>query len=154
MSWAVRIGNSLCQEIRREQPGQWAGAQTEGREGLWRRKTNERSNYGTEESGTSRHFWDKASIHGKFFAALQSTHPFLRLSCLLCQSIFYNCRHGAMNPNPSSTPRSLNDRWGWEWVLRQSKKWKGKDSEEWSRGETCRKKWQKQRGKRKVPETG
>lgn len=33
MSWAVRIGNSLCQEIRREQPGQWAGGERVWEEG-------------------------------------------------------------------------------------------------------------------------
>lgn len=33
-----------------------------------------------------------------------STHPFLWLSCFLCQSIFYSCRSRAMKPPPPRPP--------------------------------------------------
>lgn len=44
---------------------------------------------------------------------LHSTHPFLWLSCFLCQSIFYSCRSRAMNPSPAPHHPQLS-----EWQMR------------------------------------
>lgn len=64
-----------------------------------------------------------------------SAHPFLWLSCFLCQSIFYNCRFRAMNPHPH--PHSPLPEWQMRVRMSVEAKWKavgvGQGRAEWWR---------------------
>lgn len=114
MARAVRIGNSLCQEI--------SGGGNEQEKEKEGRKEEEEITLGRGEKKVAQketvhrqsiYSWEIFPLDPPTFFSLFLPALFLGLSCFLCQSIFYNCRFTAMNPSASPlthTPRSVNDR--------------------------------------------
>lgn len=119
--WAGLFG-SVIHFLRRSEEGSGGKEQEKQKKGRRFRKRKTKS--GTEEAG-NRHLWDNGGYSWDIFLSIP---PVFHIPPTLFSGYHVSCAYQCFITvtseqwTPTPTLHSLNDRWGWEWLLRRSEK--------------------------------